>query len=127
MLKPEAITALDLRRGGADLRQIAEALKTTSHKARKLVDEALEEIYSPRHQMIDKLRALESARLDGYLLNMAKGIKTGDTFSIGAAIKISDRRARLWGLDSATKLDITGDLKINVVKPDDLGGDSNGD
>ena len=127
MLRPNAIKALELRRAGADISQIAEALKTTRNKARKLVESALDELYSPRKIAIDQLRALESARLDGYLVNMAKDLKTGNTFAIGAAIKISDRRAKLWGLDSPTRVDISGDLEIKVKKPDDLAGSDNSD
>lgn len=127
MLPPEAIEALDLRRAGASIRQVADTLSVKPHIVRRWIKQALEEIYSPRERAIDQLRGLEAARLDGYLVNLANGIKGGDTFAISAAIKIADRRAKMWGLDAPTNLKIEGDLKINVAKPDDLAGGDNSD
>jgi len=110
LLKPEAITALELRRSGADLRHIAIQLKTTPHKASRLIQSALEVLYSPREQSIDDMRGLETARLDMYLLRMSNAILAGDTNAIQTAVRISERLAKIWGLDSPSK--------ISPVEPD---------
>ena len=119
-ITPEAIRALELRRSGADYRQIGEELGIGTARARRLVERALKEIYSPREQAIDRLRQLECSRLDMYLLNMKAAIRAGETSAIQTAIRISERRSKIWGLDSPIRLEHSGDWSITVKEPEDL-------
>src|SRR5262245_39834982 len=48
----------------------------------------------------ERLRDLEARRLDTWTLALAPGIRTGDPRAIGAAVRLSERRARLLGLDA---------------------------
>jgi len=56
----------------------------------------------------DDLRRLESERLDALTAALAPAIAKGDPRSIEAAVRISERRAKLLGLDSPNTHRITG-------------------
>lgn len=119
MLTPDEIKALELKKAGADNRQIAEQLDTTPAKARRLVAKALKALYSPREQALDQDRRLECARLDSYLMKMSKAINAGDNQAINIAVRISDRRSKLWGLDAPVQVEQKVEQTIKVIPPDE--------
>jgi hypothetical protein len=59
-----------------------------------------------------KMRALENARLDWYLSALENRIAAGDDKAINTAIRISERRARMFGIDKPVQahVHITGDI-----------------
>lgn len=119
-IKPDAIKALELRKAGATPAQIGRELKISPDAVRRIINDALAELYDPRVHAIDALKRLDDYRLEGYLLALAPAIGAGDVQAIKAAVAILDRRAKMWGYDSATKLNLSGDLKIDVSQPKDL-------
>lgn len=52
-------------------------------------------------------RAAEAARLDYYLTTIAPQVAKGSLLAIDRAVKISERRSKLLGLDAPTRLTIT--------------------
>ena len=52
----------------------------------------------------ERLRDLEAARLDRLNVALAAGIKAGTPGAIFAAVKVMERRAKLFGLDAPTKI-----------------------
>lgn len=58
-------------------------------------------------QDVAEYRAVEIARLDSYLASIAPQVAKGSLFAIDRAVKISERRSKLLGLDAPTRLTIT--------------------
>jgi hypothetical protein len=99
---------VELRHDGATFDQIASQLGYTNRSAaHKAFLKALERWGV---EDVTDLRAAEVARLDSYLLVIATKVKAGDLWAIDRALKISERRAKLLGLDQPTKVVITEDL-----------------
>jgi hypothetical protein len=100
--------AVALRHHGATFQQIADQLGYTNPSAaRKAFLKALERWGV---EDVTDLRAAEVARLDSYLLVVATKVKAGELKAVETALKISERRAKLLGLDQPTKVVITEDL-----------------
>lgn len=57
---------------------------------------------------LDQLRDLQDERLNRLLTAAWTGALGGDTAAIGAVLKIMERQAKLHGLDSAVKTEMTG-------------------
>lgn len=95
---------LELRKAGATFEQIA---KEVGYKfpsgAEKAIRRALKKTIQ---QPADDLRKLMILRLDRMLLAIWPSIQTGDTKAILAALKIEERRARLLGLDSPSRVEV---------------------
>lgn len=92
-----ALKAVELRKAGATYDQIARVLKYSGKGA---AHNAVKRVRDTRvSEASAELVALEADRLDKYLVALDTAIKAGDTKAIGAALKISERRAKLLGLD----------------------------
>lgn len=68
------------------------------------VKEAADARVSP---LVDQLRDVENDRLDVLLRALQRGIADGDARAIGAAVRVSERRAKLLGLDSPEALSVS--------------------
>lgn len=98
------VRALELRKAGVGYRQIAEALGyANASGAFKAVQRSLREV---KHEAADKLLALEIERLDQMLVAISQAVRSGNFGAIDRALRIAERRAKLLGLDSATKVDL---------------------
>jgi len=53
-----------------------------------------------------QVRSLELERLDVYLLAIARDVQKGDFLAIDRALKISERRAKLLGIDAPIQLKV---------------------
>jgi hypothetical protein len=96
--------ALDLRIAGASYRQIARQLDIRLAAAYDDVQQELGRLDRLNGEKAQRLRDLEARRLDTWTLALAPGIKVGDPRAILAAVRIMERRARLFGLDAPTKI-----------------------
>ena len=65
--------------------------------------------------LADGARKLELARLDKYLKALDLKIEEGDTKAVVAAIAVSQRRAKLLGLDEKTTIDINTSGVVKVI------------
>ena len=104
--------ALDLRIAGASYRQIARQLDVADATAYADVQDELGRLDGVNHEKAERLRDLEARRLDTLTLSLAPGIKAGDPRAVLAAVRILERRARLFGLDAAQPLTVAGTLTI---------------
>lgn len=89
--------ALDLRIAGANYRQIAKALTISVGTAHAYVTEGLEQLRNSNAESFEQLRAMEVARLDAMLVPLwakKEQPRVADTI-----LRLSERRARLLGLD----------------------------
>jgi len=107
------IQAIRMKADGYSYAGIARALDRSENTIHTWVDAALEAIIAPE---IGRLRALESIRLDNYLVKLKPRIDRGDDKAINAAIRISERRANLYGLNAPVRVD----ANINETDQTDL-------
>lgn len=97
--------ALQLRKQGMEYSEIAAALGYASGSgAHAAVRGALKKTLQ---EPADELRAIENARLDAMLAALWPAIERGDPKAIAAGVKLSERRAKLNGLDRPDALDVT--------------------
>jgi hypothetical protein len=107
LLKSQAI---ELRRGGASYREIAQRLGIGKSRAHALVRAGLEHARAQVASAADEMRAVEVSRLDGMLAKLwpLVGKKTLDLGVVDRIIKIGERRAKLLGLDAPVRTAIQG-------------------
>lgn len=70
----------------------------------KRIKEAAENRVSP---LVDHYRQIENDRLDSLLRSLQEGIEEGDTRAINSAVRVSERRAKLLGLDAPEALSVS--------------------
>lgn len=99
--------AVTMRIAGYSPEEIAEELGYTTTRA------VSDDIYGvmvasltlPDRQ-IDILREIEIRRMDMMLKALMPGIERGNTRSVEVGIRLLERRAKMLGLDSATKVEV---------------------
>lgn len=109
--------AVAMRLRGKSYSQIAEVLGITKQRAHQLVMQAFEEMRQQCAEDTEQLRAIELARLDRITETFAPmlempGLDLQDVEAAKKAadvlIKVSERRAKLLGLDAPTRAELTG-------------------
>ena len=95
--------ALDLRRGGATYRQIADSMNLSLAGAEKAVKRGLKMIVAePAKDVLQ----IELDRLDGMWLGLWPRIQKGEPAAVSAGVRVIERRAKLLGLDKPTQINI---------------------
>lgn len=95
--------ALAHRLSGKTYWQIRDAMGISQGRAYQLVAEALKMLNESCIEKAQDVRVFETARLDQMMTALQPGIDRGDTKAITAALRVMDRRAKLWGLDQQEK------------------------
>jgi len=95
---------LEMRLQGYSINKIAETLGISTHLAAAHVANAMDALVV---ENATQLRQLELERLDRMLTTLEGGIEMGDPKAITAAIRISERRAKLLGLDRPLQVEAT--------------------
>lgn len=101
--------ALAMHLAGIPLREIAEQLGIHSRQVTNLIDEV-----EPAPRTLKKLRAVENARLDAAQAAIWPRVMIGDDDAIKTFLMISRQRAKLNGLNEATKLDISMGVRTEM-------------
>jgi len=101
------VEALNLRKSGATYDQIGKALGITTQGAYKAIIRSLKRLNEQNSESSEELRRLEIERLDRMLVAIWPQVLNGNQGAVDRAIKISERRAKLLGLDAPTRADIT--------------------
>ncbi len=110
--------AIALRKAGYTLAEIGAAMGVTKERIWFVIDSAMQEYRDDIKRGLDELRAIEIARLDRMLQAVWKAAAGGDLQSVDRVLRISERRARLLGLDAPVKIaqtDPTGDQTYGVL------------
>jgi hypothetical protein len=102
--RDRAVKALDLRIAGATYRQIGAQLGVSESTAYLDVQEELGRLDTVATKKAERLRDLEARRLDVLTVALAPGIRAGEPRAIVAAVRVMERRARLFGLDAPQKI-----------------------
>jgi hypothetical protein len=100
------IQALELRAAGASFRQIGEALSVSKPRAFRIVRKALDELVEHCTDTAERVRQLELHRLDRYRL--ALDSRKSDPRTVDTLIRISERVAKLHGLDAPQRIEASG-------------------
>jgi hypothetical protein len=98
--------ALELRASGASFRQIGEALGVSKPRAFRIVRKALDELVEHCTDTAERVRQLELHRLDRYRL--ALDSRKSDPRTVDTLIRISERVAKLHGLDAPQRIEASG-------------------
>ncbi len=98
--KERKITAVSMRKSGATFATIGAALGVSEAQAHRYVTGALRELAEQTSETAQELRVLEAERLDALLSGLWVKATAGDTLAVNAALRIMERRARLFGLDT---------------------------
>jgi hypothetical protein len=102
----QMMQALEFRAAGASYRQIGDALGVSKPRAFKIVRKALDELVKHCEDTAERVRKLELHRLDRYRL--ALDSKKSDPRVADTLIRISERVAKLHGLDAPQRIEQTG-------------------
>jgi orotate phosphoribosyltransferase-like protein len=116
--------ALQLRRSGLSIREIASRLETSPATIHGDIKTMLAEAIKENVDNAEQLRALEVERLDRMTLVLQPQVNNGHLGAIDRAIRISERRAKLLGLDMSVKQEHvhSGEVALKAYKgisPDD--------
>lgn len=90
-----------LRLGGATYRDIASRLDVSPGGAYKAIQRHLQALAKQAAEAVDEMRRLEGERLDTLQAGQWPAAVSGDGQAVGAVLKIMERRARLFALDTA--------------------------
>lgn len=94
---------LELRLAGANLEAIGRQVGLHKSNVSRRIKDALADIPAAE---ADALRAIENERLDGMQVAIWSRVRQGDLGAIDRAIRISERRSRLNGLDAPQRVDL---------------------
>ncbi len=100
------IQALELRKAGASYRRIGEALGVAAVTAHNDVHRALADLIAAQNSSAKEYQALELERLDAMLLAVWTDASHGHLGAVDRVLRISERRAKLLGLDAPLKMDV---------------------
>lgn len=96
--------ALELRRMGFGYTEIGEKIGLSKSQAHRLVTAAMAETRAEIENEAADLKAEELSRLDGMLAAVWPDARRGVLGAVDRVLKISERRAKLLGLDAPVKL-----------------------
>lgn len=101
--------ALALRKAGASFRMIAKECEVSVETAHSDVMAELSALSEITQAHAEDVRALEIRRLDDLQVNITNILRTGATpRAIDSAIRLSERRAKMLGLDAPAKRQVSG-------------------
>ena len=110
--------ALELRKAGGSYREIARQLGVDVHTAHADVMAELAALREKTVEQAAELRDLELQRFDEMTAGLWPQVQKGSPPAVTAAVRVSERRSRLLGLDepTATRTEISGSLSVDAQK-----------
>lgn len=118
--KERALKALELRKKGFRYEQIAQQLGYSNRgSAHKAVMKELNLLAKECREEAAQVRDLELQRLDDLFLAAWKAIADGSESAIDRALRVSESRRKLMGLDAAQKVDVNGIAELHFDREDE--------
>lgn len=108
----ETVRMLQMRQMGASYESIARHFRLNRKTVWERVTEYLRDMPADE---ATTLRMMESRRYDEYERRLQDGIVAGDVRAITAAIRLSERRCRLLGLDMPVQHEVSVDAETQVL------------
>lgn len=105
--------AVSLRLAGMTYEQIGERLEVSASKAQGLVSRALQRA---ERGPVEEMRELENQRLDRAQAAIWPRVLRGEDKAVSLYLQISDRRAKLNGLNEPTRIDLSMSVKHEMVQ-----------
>jgi hypothetical protein len=102
----QMIQALELRAAGASFLQIGKALSVSKPRAFRIVRKALDELVQHCQETAERVRQMELYWLDR--IRLALDPKKSDPRVADTLIRISERVAKLHGLDAPHRIETSG-------------------
>lgn len=99
---------LELRRMGKGYAEIAATLGIAIGTAHKAVKNGLADARAQITASADELRTEELSRLDAMLGGLWPRARKGEVAAVDRVLKISERRAKLLGLEAPVRIESTG-------------------
>lgn len=104
--------AVQLRADGHTIRQVAQELGISPTTAHEDIQRALAEVPA---ESVDQLRAIWGQRLESAVsLVMDQIVNEKDVDAVPQLVALTNRAARLWGLDSPTQVSMVGATDIDL-------------
>jgi DNA-binding CsgD family transcriptional regulator len=112
------VVALRLRRTGASYREIAVQLAVDVATAYSDVRAELAALREQTVEEAKELRDLELQRFDEMTAGLWPQVRAGSPAHVTAAVRVSERRARLFGLDApvVTKSELSASLSVTAER-----------
>ena len=107
------VEVLSLKLAGVSTAQIADRMGIQPDTVRKLINRTLR---TAENRAVEEMRELENARLDRAQAAIWSQVLAGDYRAVMVFLQISARRARLNGLDSPTKIDLSSDVRSEMER-----------
>lgn len=108
----ETVEMLRMRQMGASYESIARHFSLNRKTVWERVTKYLRDMPADE---AETLRAMESRRYDEYERRLQDGIMEGDTKAITAAIRLSERRCKLLGLDMPVRHEVQVDAETAAL------------
>lgn len=96
---------LELRKAGASLRAIAQALNVSHETIRNDIQAVMEDLQKEAVAEAAQYKALELERLDALQTKLWGDAMRGHHGAVDRVLRVMERRAKLLGLDAPTKYD----------------------
>ena len=108
--------ALELRKAGGSYSEVARQLSVDVHTAHADVGAELAALRETTTDRAEELRDLELQRFDQMTASLWPQIQAGSPPAVTAAIRVSERRSRVLGLDEpvVTKSEPSGSLSVTA-------------
>ena len=110
--------ALEMRKAGGSYRETARQLGVDVHTVHGDVAAELAALRETTVGRAEELRDLELARFDEMTSGLWPQIRAGSPPAVTAAVRVSERRSRLLGLDepTSTRTEISGSLSVDAER-----------
>lgn len=109
-LDPYSIALRLANRGDGD----GGPLLRTEGEIERILDDFIERTAKADAAAVIRLRSIENKRLDYFLEQLEEAVDNGESAAIKTALAITDRRAKLNGLDAPRKIEHSGKVELGV-------------
>lgn len=111
---------MNLRISGWSMPEISNLLQIPTSETYGIVLQQLQEWTTLTREQTEEMRTLELERLDAFLKNLWPKVVMGSPKAIEVALKITERRAKLSGLDSPEKAQIQIESTVHQLNHTEL-------
>ena len=117
--REKVLQAIELRKAGVTLRDIATRLGWNSPQAaHKSIRSVMDSVTA---ESVGELRALQAERLDALLVAYYPQAVRGDVKAAEIVLKVESQRARLFGLEAPEKHEVKGQFAAFTIEIDRAG------
>lgn len=109
--------ALQMRAEGASLKKIGAALGVSHQAVSQMLQRAIRRVEG---EAVNEYRMLWNARLESDYQKLDKAANQGDVQAIAVRIRITERAAKLLGLDAPTQIEHSGHIDVTELGDDEL-------